>query len=221
MHFDDPHYRRIESTGTFDGHHSHAPRSALERDLARNCLGLIDSLASLRLLLSIPRDLDAQDLLGQSMRVLLRSHEVTRCSVFVLRAGLLTCAAGASLGDAGAGLRDDTGPIGPPRTFRLGEGIMGHAALERVTLCVRDVRGEPRYLAIDSCPRPPRALVCVPLLSGPRVLGVLNVSYPDPRNWAPWQQQIFELYGQVIAERLGFDPRAPTQVIIPVRPGIP
>lgn len=202
MHLDDTGCRVPRAAGTPADVPGPALSGALERDLARNCLGLIDSLASLRLLLAIPRDLEVHALLAQSMRVLLCSHDVTRCSVFMLRGGLLTCAAGASLGDTGAGLRDDTGPFGRPKVFRLGEGIIGHAALERMTLCVRDVRHESRYLAIPSCPRPPRALVCVPLLAGPRVVGVLNVSHPDPRQWSAWQRQVFELYAQVLAERL-------------------
>jgi GAF domain-containing protein len=180
-----------------------APR--LERDLARSCLGLIDSLSSIRLLLAIPRGLEAPELLAQATRVLLRSHEVTRCSVFVLKAGLLECAAGASLGDTGAGRGDETGPIGQTTVFRLGEGLMGHAALERATVCVGDVRKDARFLPVPSSPRPPRALVSVPLLAGPRVLGVLNVSHPDVHNWSGWQQQVFELYGQIIAERLHYD----------------
>jgi len=202
MPFDDTPCHVSSPPGTPADVRGPALSGALERDLARSCLGLIDSLASLRLLLAIPRDLDPHELLGQSMRVLLQSHEVARCSVFVLQAGLLSCAAGASLGDAGAGLRDDTGPIGRPKVFRLGEGVIGHAALERLTLCVGDVRQEPRYLAIRSCPRPPRALVCVPLIAGPHVIGVLNVSRPDPHHWGRWQRQVFELYAQVLAERL-------------------
>jgi GAF domain-containing protein len=179
-----------------------AVTGALERDLARNCLSLIDALASLRLLLGIPRDLKAHDLLGQSLRALLHSHAVARCSVFLLRAGLLSFAAAAGIDDAAADLRDETGPIRLPRSFRLGEGIMGLAALERRTLAVADVRREPRYIALPSCPRPPRALVSVPLLAGPRLLGVLNVSHPDPHHWGHWQRQVFELHALVIAERL-------------------
>ncbi len=60
----------------------------------------------------------------------------------------------------------------PPGPIRLGEGIIGHVAVTRQPLLVRDVRREPVYIKYD--PRT-RAELAVPLLLEDHLLGVFNV----------------------------------------------
>jgi L-methionine (R)-S-oxide reductase len=78
-------------------------------------------------------------------------------------------------------LRDGQLVVGPfqgrPACVRieLGAGVCGTAAARRETLVVPDVRAFPGHIACDSASR---SEVVVPLVSGGRLLGVLDVDSP-------------------------------------------
>lgn len=59
----------------------------------------------------------------------------------------------------------------------LGRGICGAAAAERQSIVVDDVRADPRYL---SCFVSTRSEVVVPILSGERVIGEIDVDSDQP-----------------------------------------
>jgi GAF domain-containing protein len=72
------------------------------------------------------------------------------------------------------------GPFqGKPACVRiaLGRGVCGSAAAERRTLVVPDVHAFPGHIACDEASR---SEVVVPLLEGPRLLGVLDLDSPVP-----------------------------------------
>ena len=64
--------------------------------------------------------------------------------------------------------------------FHLGEGIAGEAAAKGQTIYVSDVARDPRYLRRKGLRRAGGALLCVPLRSKGRVLGVMNFIRPRP-----------------------------------------
>lgn len=78
-------------------------------------------------------------------------------------------------------LRDGQLVVGPfqgkPACVRiaLGTGVCGAAAARRETLVVRDVRAFPGHIACDS---DSRSEIVVPLVSGGRLLGVLDLDSP-------------------------------------------
>jgi len=70
------------------------------------------------------------------------------------------------------------GPFqGKPACVRiaLGRGVCGSAAAERRTLLVPDVHAFPGHIACDEASR---SELVVPLLKGPRLLGVLDLDSP-------------------------------------------
>jgi signal transduction histidine kinase len=78
----------------------------------------------------------------------------------------------------------------------VGRGIMGAAALERVTQMVNDVRRDPRYVLPPGVD-PPLAEMAVPILHGDQVLGVLNVEGDQPFD------ALDRISLEIIAEHLG------------------
>ncbi len=69
-------------------------------------------------------------------------------------------------------------PAEAARAFRLrpGQGIVGAAAASRETIFVADVTRDPRYVSLFPGVR---AELAIPLVSGERLIGVLNVEGPD------------------------------------------
>jgi sigma-B regulation protein RsbU (phosphoserine phosphatase) len=70
-------------------------------------------------------------------------------------------------------------PAEAARAFRLrpGQGIVGAAAASREAVFVADVTRDPRYVSLFPGVK---AELAIPLVSGERLVGVLNVEGPDP-----------------------------------------
>lgn len=83
-----------------------------------------------------------------------------------------------------------------PPTIPLGEGITGLVALSGQPMRVDDVSLEPKYISID--PRV-RSELCVPLRSGERVLGVLDVESYERNSFTIADQHLLQaLAGQIV-----------------------
>jgi sigma-B regulation protein RsbU (phosphoserine phosphatase) len=80
--------------------------------------------------------------------------------------------------------------------IKVGEGVTGTAALERTTVVVDDVRQYPRYIeAVKSA----RSELAVPLISGNRVVGVLDIESPEPGYFREDQAKLLNLLASQIA----------------------
>lgn len=178
-----------------------APVSAQQAEhlVGRVLVRLVDALAAQRHLLNLGQTCrDPTVLIAQGLRLLIRSHDIEQCSVFIPEEGQLRCSVGTGVSERpGRHL---------PAAFPMGEGLMGVAALERHVVWVPDTRQDPRFMpAPQRLNSPgPRTLVCVPLLAEQRLLGVLNVSHSDPAAFAAWQAQAFALFGQLLAHLLDY-----------------
>ncbi len=77
----------------------------------------------------------------------------------------------------------------PP--LRLGEGVAGIAALEKKAIIVKDVQEDPRYVNKDIAIREGlRSLVSIPLVVRGKVIGVLNLYTPEPRDFTSEEIQL-------------------------------
>lgn len=63
--------------------------------------------------------------------------------------------------------------------FRLGEGIMGKAALQRRPFFIDDVDQSPEFMFYDASPVVVKSLLCVPIIDGDELLGCLNLSHSE------------------------------------------
>jgi GAF domain-containing protein len=71
----------------------------------------------------------------------------------------------------------------------LGRGVCGTAAAERRTILVPDVRLFPGHIACDGASR---AELVAPLLSGDRLIGVLDLDSPEPNRFGPPERALAE-----------------------------
>ena len=102
-------------------------------------------------------------------------------------------------------LRGETLVLGPfqgrPACVRiaLGRGVCGTAAAERRTILVPDVHAFPGHIACDSASR---SELVVPLLSGDRLLGVLDLDSPLPARFDAGDQAGCERLAAVVVRHL-------------------
>ena len=128
--------------------------------------------------------LTAAQTLGASSLVRLVIAETTGamgvdvCSVYLLEAD------GSSLVLSATNGLSQTG-VGRVR-LRIGEGVTGTAAQNRAPIVVEDVRSEPRFRWLAGVDQARFVSMCsVPIVSGERLVGVLNVQTDDLREFGP------------------------------------
>jgi L-methionine (R)-S-oxide reductase len=109
-------------------------------------------------------------------------------------------------------LRDGELIVGPfqgsPACVRiaLGKGVCGTAAAERRTLVVADVQTFPGHIACDAASR---SEIVVPLLSGARLIGVLDLDSPRAGRFDASDAAGLECLAALFVAASGPAPRAP------------
>jgi GAF domain-containing protein len=78
----------------------------------------------------------------------------------------------------------------------LGRGVCGTAAAERRTILAPDVRLFPGHIACDGASR---SELVAPLLSGERLIGVLDLDSPEPNRFGPSERALAEAAAAIVA----------------------
>lgn len=91
------------------------------------------------------------------------------------------------------------GKPSPHTRIPLARGICGAAATEKQTIIVDDVSADPRYLA---CSLETRSEIVVPIMSGPRVLGEIDIDSDRPAAFNAEDQTMLEAVASLLAAKL-------------------
>jgi GAF domain-containing protein len=90
------------------------------------------------------------------------------------------------------------GKPSPHTRIPLGRGICGAAAIEKQTIIVDDVHADPRYLA---CSLETKSEIVVPIMSGDRVLGEIDIDSDRPAAFNADDRALLEAVASLLAER--------------------
>jgi L-methionine (R)-S-oxide reductase len=77
----------------------------------------------------------------------------------------------------------------------LGAGVCGTAAAERRTVIVEDVHAFPGHIACDAASN---SEIVIPLLAGPRLIGVLDLDSPSVGRFGPADAALLEPIAQAL-----------------------
>lgn len=91
------------------------------------------------------------------------------------------------------------GKPSPHTRIPLGRGICGAAATEKQTIIVDDVNADPRYLA---CSLETKSEIVVPIMSGTRVLGEIDIDSDRPAAFAASDRTLLEAAASLLATKL-------------------
>ena len=91
------------------------------------------------------------------------------------------------------------GKPSPHTRIAIGQGICGAAARERDTIIVDDVNADSRYLA---CSLETKSEIVVPIMSGERVLGEIDIDSDQPAAFGPADRELLEQVAPLLAEAL-------------------
>jgi L-methionine (R)-S-oxide reductase len=91
------------------------------------------------------------------------------------------------------------GKPSPHTRIPLGRGICGAAAREKQTIIVDDVNADSRYLA---CSLETKSEIVVPIMSGARVLGEIDIDSDRPAAFVDDDRRLLEAVAALLAPRL-------------------
>ena len=92
------------------------------------------------------------------------------------------------------------GKPSPHTRIPIGSGICGAAARERKTIVVDDVNADSRYLA---CSLETKSEIVVPIMSGPRVLGEIDIDSDQPAAFSSEDRKLLESVAALLARVIG------------------
>ena len=165
---------------------------------------LLNSLSALKELSEINCEIiDEKTLIRQALTGLIENQDMERCSFFIVdQDGLLSNVTGLSIAESA----NQSTWSGKSWQFRIGEGIIGVAAESGHIQHCRNCHEDKRFAVIGEGGSRPGSIVCAPVFTLHNVLiGVLNISHPQPNYFTDWHLRLLDLYtnilGQLITNR--------------------
>lgn len=167
---------------------------------------IVDLLGSL----SVVRDLsemnfrvnNEETLLKNALFSLIQNQDMERCSFFLLNDdNMLVNVTGLSYFETMEDWQEQTQPL----QFKLGEGIIGLAAQKRSLQHCHNCHEDERFFNVDieEKGRMPGSLISVPVFAANvELIGVLNISHPQPYYFNDWHIRLLEIYKNLLGQMI-------------------
>ena len=170
--------------------------------ISQRFLMLVQALSGIRGLTMLTINNSEEDELLENVLDVIRDNlDVERCSIFLVNNDDLVCAAFKTwIKDSDGGLHAER----QSHTFKIGQGIVGKAAESRQLYHCRNCKTDANYLSVINPQNANNAgsLICMPIMVGAELLGVLNVSHPEPDFFHQWQEHVVSIHANVLAQML-------------------
>ncbi len=165
---------------------------------------LISALSALRSLSAINLKVESEELLiRNALQALMQNQDMERCSVFLLRGRQLINSTGLDWEDLDSGAPSPSDPRSASARFRIGEGLVGHAALSRTLQHCRNCKNDPRFKSkrikrVFRKSPTPGSIISAPIEFDNELLGVLNISHPRTDFFNEWHERLLLTYCALI-----------------------
>lgn len=161
---------------------------------------IVNALSAVKSLSEISCEMaDEKTVIRLALSCLLTNQDIERCSFFILGGdGVLTNVTGISIEEG----RDTQAIVtGESMRFRIGEGIIGAAALTGEMQHCRDCLNDERFAVGLNKGNSPGSIICTPVFTlHKELIGVLNVSHPEPNYFTLWHTRLLQVFTNVLGQ---------------------
>jgi len=179
-----------------DPHNSKRERNSLKKilaDINAKYLEKIEELSLIRKLSDSLRDItDFPSVCKSIVSIIQRELDPDNCSLMIIdedTGELVLRAAKGPYDGAAAFVPDGTSST----RFKIGETIAGHVARTGKFILIQDVHTEERFVSRSDTNVEIKTLMCIPLVAGERVIGVLNLSHDAPAAFNEDKERILSI----------------------------
>jgi diguanylate cyclase (GGDEF)-like protein len=172
---------------------------------------LLNSLSAVKELSELDHQAsNEKELVFKALSILIQNQDMERCSFFVLdeQQNLVNLTGLSSNEYSGAERLNST-----PLTFKIGEGIIGHAAKTGKIQHCKDCKKDSRFSNSLSQANGtlPGSVISVPVSVANGLIGVLNISHPDTNYFSEWHIRLLQIYKNMMGELI-INYRLPRQI---------
>ncbi len=160
---------------------------------------LLNSLSAIKKLSEISCQIDDEKkLIRQALTSLIQNQDMERCSFFMLdNAGLLSNVTGLSVAE----LTNSQSWVSKPLQFRIGEGIIGAAAASGSTHHCQNCHEDKQFVVVGEHSQSPGSIISAPVFTLDNdLVGVLNISHPQPYYFTDWHLRLLEVYKNMLGQ---------------------
>ncbi len=160
---------------------------------------LVNAISAVKQLSEIDYQVDDENtLIRQALASLIQYQDMERCSFFIVDDdGWLTNVAGISIHE----LQESPASLDTPLRFKMGEGLIGTAAASGQLQYCQNCQDDKRFEKALNASHAPGSLISVPVFTYNRTLiGVLNVSHPQPNYFSDWHIRLLEVYKNILGQ---------------------
>ncbi len=155
---------------------------------------LLNSLSAIKHLSELDCRVDSEEeLLKAALTILIQNQDMDRCSFFLLnQKNKLVNVTGLSYSETQQDLFDNF----KPQEFDIGEGIIGLAAEKRALQHCQNCLDDERFVDKKQWAgkKIHGSIISVPVIaSDQELLGVLNISHPEPYHFTEWHIRLLEI----------------------------
>ena len=92
----------------------------------------------------------------------------------------------------------DAGSIPQPK-FRIGEGVAGWVVQNKKPVFIPEVSKDDRFVDLPQDSEPVGSMLCLPLMVDTQILGVVNMSHPNPHAFSAEDQRLMTIIADQVA----------------------
>ncbi|MBL1141411.1 MAG: sensor domain-containing diguanylate cyclase [Proteobacteria bacterium] len=158
---------------------------------------LLNSLSGIRTIANLGhQQIDKENLIDAMMQTIIENLGVEVVSLYLLEKNSLKCVANLNWEEF---IANESSIKDGKTSYLLSEGIIGKTATNRQLVHIRNCNiSNENFVEYEMNGRKIGSLICTPIMANNSVIGVIELSHPDPNNFESWQEHSIVIYADLI-----------------------
>ncbi len=159
---------------------------------------LLDSLSGIRTISNMgSQQLDKEQFIDSIMKTIIEHLEVEETSLYLLENNSLKCVANLNWEQfiANESSINDKG-----NSYLMGEGIIGKTATNLQLIHIQNCKASDEDMVkYETNKNKVGSLICAPIMANNTLLGIVELSHPEPNHFEAWQEHSIVIYTDLIS----------------------
>ncbi len=159
---------------------------------------LLDSLSGIRTISNLgTQQLEKEQFIDSIMKTIIEHLEVEKASLYLLEKNSLKCVANLNWEQF---ITNESSINSNGKSYLLGEGIVGKTAANLQLIHIHNCKAsDENLIKYETNKEKVGALICAPIMVNNTLLGVVELSHPEPNHFESWQEHSIVIYADLIS----------------------